>query len=737
MTLMTQSGAKGSLVNASQISCCLGLQEFEGRRVRPTVSGKTLPSFEVYDTSAISGGYVASRFLTGIKPQEYFFHCMAGRDGLIDTAVKTARSGYLQRCLVKALEDLTVKYDGTVRNESNTVVQFKYGGDSIDPLKSSFLHNSKFAAMNHKAVAEKYRLSEDEEHTDKSVLKYKGSDPVASVYDPWRVKGAVSDKFASNLSEYIESNPDGLVLASKKRKDALLSDIHVSLDKFKSISNERFMRSLVNPGEAVGVIAAQSIGEPSTQMTLNTFHFAGLDVAHVTVGIPRLIELFMIGQTKTVLTTLPVKSVHKNEMLVKKFAASMSSVTFGDALEYVDIIEKIGYNPNTNERERSISVNIKFDLEEFSKYYGISVDQFWETVKAILIRNIVLTIKQYLMHGRFKNKIALAGVTKQRVIDVNQKTKQATFLSNSDFKDAGENAEASVMGDNQSTSTKSTKKQTKKKKADEESDGEDEMESDSEDEQSDDDEEEESEDEGEEQAEEKDAKKKKKSTPKESKDDLAIEQSPFYKSFDIQRKEGILTIELNDGVKDHRIFLKDVVYKVCQSTYLRTYTGIEKVNVIQQRQGQFELQMEGFNIEELLMTRQAAEFIDFNSIITNDIRATAATYGIEAAYQLLVNEMKNVFKLYGIPVDERHICLIAEHMTNTGEYRACNRASMVSSPGVFHKATFESSLTFLSNSTAYAEIDQVRGPSAELILGKTVSQGTGSFDILIPEVKCN
>jgi DNA-directed RNA polymerase I subunit RPA1 len=109
MQLMTVSGAKGSNVNVTQISCMLGQQELEGRRVPVMVSGRTLPSFRAYDLGPRAGGYITGRFLTGIKPQEYFFHCMAGREGLIDTAVKTARSGYLQRCLIKHLEGLKVR----------------------------------------------------------------------------------------------------------------------------------------------------------------------------------------------------------------------------------------------------------------------------------------------------------------------------------------------------------------------------------------------------------------------------------------------------------------------------------------------------------------------------------------------------------------------------------------------------------------------------------------------------
>lgn len=120
---MTVSGAKGSDVNASQISCLLGQQVLEGSRVPVMVSGKTLPCFRPYDTDVRAGGYITDRFLTGVRPQEYYFHCMAGREGLIDTAVKTSRSGYLQRCLIKGMEGITVQYDNTVRDSDGSLVQ--------------------------------------------------------------------------------------------------------------------------------------------------------------------------------------------------------------------------------------------------------------------------------------------------------------------------------------------------------------------------------------------------------------------------------------------------------------------------------------------------------------------------------------------------------------------------------------------------------------------------------------
>ncbi|CAF1074058.1 unnamed protein product [Rotaria sp. Silwood1] len=128
-----------SSVNAMQMSCLLGQQELEGKRPPMIPSGRTLPSFRPYEYSLRSGGFVDGSFLSGIRPQEYFFHCMAGREDLIDTAVKTARIGYLQRCLMKHLEGLVVNYDLTVRDSDESVIQFQYCEDGLAIEKCTYL----------------------------------------------------------------------------------------------------------------------------------------------------------------------------------------------------------------------------------------------------------------------------------------------------------------------------------------------------------------------------------------------------------------------------------------------------------------------------------------------------------------------------------------------------------------------------------------------------------------------
>ena len=119
---MVTAGSKGSNLNISQIMACVGQQNVEGKRIPFGFSQRTLPHFSKDDFGPASKGFVKNCYLTGLTPQEFFFHAMGGREGLIDTAVKTAETGYIQRRLIKALEDVMVKYDGTVRTSKEQVI---------------------------------------------------------------------------------------------------------------------------------------------------------------------------------------------------------------------------------------------------------------------------------------------------------------------------------------------------------------------------------------------------------------------------------------------------------------------------------------------------------------------------------------------------------------------------------------------------------------------------------------
>ena len=269
MQTMTSSGAKGSAVNANLISCNLGQQVLEARRVPVMASGKTLPSFKPFETSIRAGGYVTDRFLTGIKPQEYFFHAMAGREGLIDTAVKTSRSGYLQRCLIKGMEGLKSSYDTSVRDSDGSMVQFLYGEDGLEVTKQKHLTDFKFLAENYLSLVAQLNLRQDfaklknvgaNHHNKKALKKVKKSgdvnamDPALALFNPGACYGSTSEKFASALSDYCDQNPQNLIRDKKKDISGA-----VTRKTFETLLDVKYMKSVVDCGESVGIVAGQSI----------------------------------------------------------------------------------------------------------------------------------------------------------------------------------------------------------------------------------------------------------------------------------------------------------------------------------------------------------------------------------------------------------------------------------------------------------------------------------------------
>jgi DNA-directed RNA polymerase subunit A' len=132
--IMTKSGARGNILNLGQMSAVVGQQAIRGERINRGYSSRTLPHFKINDLTPKSRGFVESSYRNGLKPVEFFFHAMGGREGLVDTAVRTSTSGYMQRRLVNALQDMVIENDGTVRNSDKNIIQFSYGDDGIDPM---------------------------------------------------------------------------------------------------------------------------------------------------------------------------------------------------------------------------------------------------------------------------------------------------------------------------------------------------------------------------------------------------------------------------------------------------------------------------------------------------------------------------------------------------------------------------------------------------------------------------
>ena len=366
---MSVAGSKGSNLNISQVIACVGQQNVEGKRIPFGFQYRTLPHFVKDDYGPESRGFVFNSYLAGLTPQEFFFHAMGGREGLIDTAVKTATTGYSQRRLIKAMESLTLNYDGTVRNSNGDLVQLLYGEDGMDgttvesqnipiikPSNNDFKNKycldldqdrdivSRFLdeSVSREVLADPQatlRLLEEfqELQQDRQELRNimeRGDDGVVLPVNLSRLIRNAQKEFKTELVRKSNLNPidvvngvrgliqkltvvpgsDSLSVTAQTNATLFFSSLLKSVLSSKRVLTEhrltqqafswllgeieqRFMMAKAHPGEMVGALAAECLGEPLTQMTLNTFHYAGVSAKNVTLGVPRLLEIISVSKS--------------------------------------------------------------------------------------------------------------------------------------------------------------------------------------------------------------------------------------------------------------------------------------------------------------------------------------------------------------------------------------------------------------------------------------------------------
>ncbi|OAQ35870.1 beta and beta-prime subunits of DNA dependent RNA-polymerase [Linnemannia elongata AG-77] len=769
MQAMTVSGAKGSYVNVTQISCALGQQELEGRRVPIMVSGKSLPSFAPFDSSARAGGYIAGRFLTGIRPQEYYFHCMAGREGLIDTAVKTSRSGYLQRCLIKHLEGLKVGYDQTVRDSDGSILQFHYGEDSLDVIKQAHINQFKFSAENSLALIAKYRpaqvlpLLDQEEalnHNRRVARKPHKYDPTLSLYSPSSYVGAVSEAFEKKLNDYVDKNPDGIIQSADGTVNKT-SERYKGLDKrkFKAMMYLRYMNSLVEPGEAVGLLAAQGVGEPSTQMTLNTFHFAGFGAKNVTLGIPRLREIVMTASTKlkTPTMTLNIKP-GVTESQLQSFCQDTSRLTLAQLIDNVQVTERlISKSADTNFRRHkvfAIRLNL-FREDEYLSEYGVSAEDVESVIESQFVKKLEGAILKDIRRFRSARK------TKGTSSDDIGKGKKVRSSGSDDLdvsktngaEDSDEDEEDSdnegLDGD---ASAEKSSKRSKQQASYDEPDSDDEeviksadkaqKELDGEDSDVDSDESADSEDEVEDEADKRKrqareskqaaVREKKNAENRREREDRILAKSPYVKNYSFDTEQGSwCEIEMQFPADTKKLLMVNLVSAVAPTCVLHEIKGIDRVFMSEDEKGTPQVATEGVNLKGIW---EYADLIDVNSIYSNDIGAILRTYGVEAARMAIIQEISGVFGAYGIDVDRRHLTIIADYMTFESGFKPFNRMGIESSTSPFLKMSFERTCHFLTQATLHGDFDGLESPSARIVMGKVVEGGTGAFDVMQPLV---
>ncbi|GAA5871370.1 hypothetical protein JCM16303_000734 [Sporobolomyces ruberrimus] len=763
MQTMTVSGAKGSNVNASQISCLLGQQSLEGRRVPTMVSGKTLPSFKAFETAPRAGGFVAGRFLTGIRPQEYYFHCMAGREGLIDTAVKTSRSGYLQRCLIKHLEGLRVHYDHTVRNADHSVLQFHYGEDSLDVTKQKHLHQFEFAIKNMESIVARYNPREalekvaaiedvvGESAMKKALKNPDTTDPLLSSLSPSTVAGAVSERYAKAIEDYIK-NPKQRLIKPKKKKHLeewpafIERDTLVSQEHFRSLMHMRYMRSLVEPGEAVGLMASQGVGEPSTQMTLNTFHFAGHGAANVTLGIPRLREIVMTASQsiKTPTMNLPIiESVSDSRL--KTFCQNSTRLVLSQVLDNVTVFERL--SPKTAEsnysRQKTYTVRLNlFPRADYEAEYSIQPEQ--------IITGITRTFVPMLDKAILKEIKQNDKEIKSQAGDMGKGKKEKTRGGKSTAADedgAGE-ADAGVVGRDDGEEIDGDADDERRKRQGDEEATYDEDEDDEEKEEDpeealeakfrEQDEDRESSDEEDSDAESEDEEVVAKRSKAERIERIKTlerrvgESSRYINKLTFDKEKGeFCEFELEFSSQAHKLLLVGIVEEVCRSAIIHEQPGIARCFVAKAANTNAAAQRtavtEGVNLRALWNFGHGV--VDLNRLSTNDVGAILRTYGVEAARSSIINEMSAVFSVYGIGVDYRHLTVIADYMTSEGGYKPFNRTGLSNNSSPFLKASFETTANFVAEAALLGDFDNMVGPSARIVVGRTPESGTGAFVI--------
>ena len=759
MQNMTVSGAKGSAVNANLISCNLGQQVLEGRRVPVMVSGKTLPCFRPFETNIRAGGYIVNRFLTGIRPQEYYFHAMAGREGLIDTAVKTSRSGYLQRCLIKGMEGLKVEYDTSVRDSDGSMVQFLYGEDGLDVTKQMHLRDFKFILQN--ITSELAQLNYDDpryipifdekekitKHMKKA-LKYanandlSGPDPVLASFNPGRYAYATSEKFFDALTNYLKTNPDGMV---KDREHPNGVGIRKALEP---VLVAKYLNSVVDPGEAVGIVAGQSVGEPSTQMTLNTFHLAGHSTKNVTLGIPRLREIVMTASNHI---STPSMTLRLNPELSpeegKTFAKAISILSLAEVLDTASVEERIGRG-SAYAQAKIYDVHIKlFPSKEYIETYAITVNAVLSTLE----RKFAPKLQSLTRKALGKKKREKKGSNTAAIPEIGKSIGTIEEAQPNAEREAAEDDDDDD-GDDDATNDKARANRAEAVSYAANDEEDDRVQAQMQREADPDAQDDDIEDEGiggsprelanddDEPSEKTREQSRQITAAAEEREAQVMKRCSDITKFRFDEEKGEwchITLEYDADVP--KVLMLSIVEEALRTCLIQNIPGIGECSY----DPDFETKVQdpatgtlvkipvihtaGVNLQAM---QNYAAFINPNTISTNDIAAMLRNYGVEACRSTIIQELHSVFSGHAISVDHRHLNLIADFMTRGGGFSPFNRNGLKGSVSPFMKMSFETTVGFLADAVSEGDWDDLSSPSSRIVIGRMSKVGTGAFDVL-------
>ncbi|XP_046987630.1 DNA-directed RNA polymerase II subunit RPB1 [Schistocerca americana] len=712
---MVVSGSKGSNINISQVIACVGQQNVEGKRIPFGFRKRTLPHFIKDDYGPESRGFVENSYLAGLTPSEFFFHAMGGREGLIDTAVKTAETGYIQRRLIKAMESVMVHYDGTVRNSVGQLIQLRYGEDGLCGETVEF-QNLPTIKLSNKTFEKKFKFDPTNERHLRRIFhedvlrELMGSSEVISELEKeweqlcrdrealrqifpsgeskvvlpcnlqrmiWNVKKIfhINERAPTDLSPLrviegvndllkkcvIVAGEDHLSKQANENATLLFQCLVRSILCTKSVSEEyrlsteafewligeietRFQQAQCSPGEMVGALAAQSLGEPATQMTLNTFHFAGVSSKNVTLGVPRLKEIINISKKPKApsLTVFLTGAAARDAEKAKNVLCRLEHTT----LRKVTANTAIYYDPdpqNTVIAEDQEFVNIYYEMPDFDP----------------------TRISPWLLRIELDRK---------RMTDKKLTMEQIAEKINAGFGDDlncifnDDNAEKLVLRIRIMNSDEN--------KFQEEGETVDKME-----------------------------------------DDMFLRciEANMLSEMTLQGIEAIGKVYMHLPQTDSK---KRIVI---------TETGEFKAIA------EWLLETDGTSMMKVLSERD----VDPVRTFSNDICEIFSVLGIEAVRKSVEKEMNTVLQFYGLYVNYRHLALLCDVMTAKGHLMAITRHGINrQDTGALMRCSFEETVDVLMDAASHAEVDPMRGVSENIIMGQLPRLGTGAFDLLLDADKC-
>jgi len=705
---MVNAGSKGNNINIAQMISCLGQQNVDGKRIPYGFEHRTLPHYCKFDDSPEARGFVEDSFIEGLNPQELYFHAMGGREGLIDTAVKTSQTGYIQRRLIKGAEDLIVKYDMTVRNNKNKVIQFAYGSDNIETtsvenqqlplgkmtLEEIYAHfqmpfdlrNALFKSNFTKDTIKRMKKQKSDliDFTKKMVIfmtegrrllveKVFQNDYDSRVHVPVNFKRIINniqqqmhiqgsskvDITPYEVCEMLEQSFNRLkshftsptllfelmymfYLSPKDLLTVRHLNRHAIIFLLKTIEMQ-YNKSIVSPGEMVGIVAAQSIGEPTTQMTLNTFHFAGVaSKSNVTRGVPRIEEILSLSShPKKPSTTIFLKRDQQQDRL--KAQEQMYQLEHTN-LRSITSCVSICFDPdNLNtliEKDKVIMEEYKQFQTMMADCGGVSGDH----KKSVRSKWII----------RFE-------LSRESLLEKNISMSDIHFALKHSYKDSIECVYTDTNADDLIMRIRLTKliKYNKKKSLD--------------------------------------------------------QSDEIYMLKNLQ--ENLLNNIILRGVKN---IPKVTIRKIPNYMVFKdgNYTPVEI----------WVLDTIGTNLIDLLTLPN----IDVNRTFSNDIQETYKVLGIEAARQTISNELSEVLEFDGTYINSHHIDLLCDRMTATRKMVSIFRHGINNDDiGPLAKASFEETPEMFLRAARHAELDNMCGISANIMCGQQGYFGTNSFQVML------